>query len=84
MAVFYLNVRWGQDLHSDPEAYDFSPPRPRATRRSAARHLLATTGFQVHDKHRDRGCDGASVSVVWIRRGAELCITHACGAGTML
>ena len=88
MALFYLNVRWGQDLHSDPEAYTF--PTAQAARDAAertARHLIVTEpDFTLHDKHIEiADATGHPVSVVWIHDVApELCITRAREDGTMI
>ena len=88
MAIFYLNVRWGTDLHSDPEAYVF--PTAQAARDAAeraARHMIVTEpDFTLHDKHIEiTDVTGHAISVVWIHDVApELCITHAPEGGTTI
>ena len=88
MAIFYLNVRWGQDRHSDPEAYDFCTAQAaRDAAERTARHLLMTEpDFSLHDKHIEiADATGHAVSVVWIHDVApELCITHAQEGGTTI
>ncbi len=86
MAIFYLNVRWGEDLHSDPEAYVF--PTAQAARDAAertARDMIATQPvFTLHDKRIEiADATGHPVSVVWIHDVApELCTTLARRDGT--